>query len=94
MLAVWQWVAWTLGLLRVGTVSSHGGEAVVQAVPPPNRDPLSAVLRTAAVQASSGGWIECRLANADREQACRPRLTPTAAKLPANSKWSLTALGR
>ena len=60
-------------------MSSHGGEAAVQAAPPPNHDPLSAVLRSAAVQASSGGWIECRLANANREQACRSRPAPDAA---------------
>lgn len=56
----------------VGTVISLGGEAAVQVVPPPDCDPLSALLRSAAVQASSDGQTECQLVKANREQACQP----------------------
>jgi hypothetical protein len=70
-----------------GTVSSHGEEAVLQAAPPPNRDPLSALLRSADVQASSEGQPECQLTNANREQAGRPRPTPEAADVKGADKF-------
>lgn len=64
---------WQIDRLQwVGTVISLGGEAAVQVVPPPDCDPLSALLRSAAVQASSDGQTECQLVKANREQACQP----------------------
>lgn len=62
------------------SLRSHDREAAVQAVPLSSREPLSAVLRAAAVQVSSSGWTECQLANANN-----------LIELPSNTQVSFSA---
>ena len=77
------------GLVWVGTASSRGRKAVIEAAGPPGPNPRSAVPRIAAAWVGADGRAERRLSLAFREYDSRWRPAGLAANPPASTKKPL-----